>query len=445
MKEYYGLIWVLVFLAGICNACGKGGLRQSASEAPAKLTVGAAKMNITPPAGMFPFHSEHEAYPYVSIHDTLYARAIVMDNGRKRAVLIELDEVQVPDPEALTQEVADAAGVTGEDVIICVSHTHSTLHPGGNDSRLQPVTDLIKRQAVAAVTTAVDKLEPAFVSFIRSEAYVNINNGEMAQSGRRYDDHAFSDKTLDIVRFCRPGGDAIALVVNYPTHAEVMFRSVSKDGGYEITGDLPGRIAQIMEGREDAPIVLTTAGAEGDQQPLFTSRQRTTAQDSFDHGAGGWTIVDILAHRLVDAIDEAIAKMPSGDDEVVLTAMSAKAVVPGQHRHRDSATGAVVDEPAADVHIPISRIRLNDIAFSSVGADIASSVGVAIRDASTVRNTMLITCAAGAVGYILPDEMYNVYTHGVFGSRVRPGYSQKAIIDAFAQIEKQQTHKMKEK
>lgn len=429
------LTCILIFFT-ICSAYAKDNiLLQSASAVPTKLKIGVAKMNITPPAEMYPFYSKHEAYPYIGIHDTLYVRALVMDNGKKRAVLVELDEVQVPDSESLTLDIAKAADVNKKDVIICVSHTHSTLHPNGEDHSLQPLIDHIKSQTVAAVKAAVKTQEFAVVSFIRSKAYVNINNGEIVQSKGQYDNNSFSDKTLDIVRFCRHNGDAIALVVNYPTHGEVMFRSITKDDGYEITGDLPGRTAQLLESQKDAPIVLTTAGAEGDQQPIFTSRQRTSAHGYIDQGAGGWAIVDILAHRLVDAITEALVKMPLGDSEVILTTKFTEAIVPGQHRHRDHETNTIIDEPAADIHIPISQIRLNDIAFNGVGADIASSLGVAIRDASTIKNTMLITCTAGSIGYILSDDSYKLYTHGVFGSRVKPGYSQKAIIDAFAAYE----------
>jgi hypothetical protein len=400
------------------------------------LKVGAAKRNITAPSNFFPFHPMHEKCAYMDIHDTLYARVIVMDNSKKRAVLVELDEVQVPDPDEMTADVATAANVNKEDVILCVSHTHATLHPNGEDPRLNPVIDNIKRQTVQAVKAAVASLQPATIAFQRTQAYVNINNGEIVHSTGQYDNDAFSDKTLDIVRFAKPNGEALAMVLNYSTHAEIMFRSVCKDGGYEITGDLPGRVAQLLENGNGAPVVLTTAGPEADQQPIFTSHQHTTTMGFVDQGAGGWSIVDVLAYRLVDAVNEAVSTMPAGTDNVELSTAFTVAVTPGQHMHQDKRSGDIIKEPAPDVNIPISQIRLNDIAFDGVGADVASQIGVNIRNASKVKNTMLITCTAGAVGYILPDVMYDHPTHGVFGSRVKPGFAQQAIIKAFARITK---------
>lgn len=166
-----------------------------------QLKVGAARQNITPPNAMFPFDALHEACPYTAVHDSLYARAIVMDNGEQRAVLVEIDEVQVPEPLATRKAVAVAAGVSESNVIICVSHTHSTLHPNGEDKRLQQVIDRIRTGAVEATRQAVASLQPATISFARTKAFVNINNGEAEQSAGQYSNTAFSDKTLDIVRF----------------------------------------------------------------------------------------------------------------------------------------------------------------------------------------------------------------------------------------------------
>lgn len=426
MKRFLNL-----FLMMVCWIEFAGAKGLPAQDIPTDLKVGVSKMSITPPADFLPFHPLHEARPYTGIHDPLYARALVMDNNVRRAVLVELDEVQVPDPDNFTNDIATVAGVEPKDVILCVSHTHSTLHPNGEDPRLQPIIDHIKSQSLIAVRAAVERMEPAFISFARTKAYANINNGEVSLSKGRYDNEAYSDKTLDIVRFSKPNGTAIALVVNYATHAEVMFRSISKDNGYEISGDLPGRTAEILETQgKESPIVLTTAGAEGDQQPIFTSRQLTTTMGYIDEHEKGWALVDALAHRIVDAINESTQKMPLGTNKVVISTKVSLAVVPGEIRQKNEKTGEVTDKAGPDVIIPISQIQVNDIAFDGIGADIASSVGRDIRGDLKVPNSMLITNIGKSVGYILPDNDYKAYTHAVLLSRVKPGYARKAISNA---------------
>lgn len=399
------------------------------------LKAGAAREDITPPASMFPFLAQHEEHPYTGIHDSLYVRALVMEAGGQRAVLLEMDEVAIPDADSLLQLAASAAGTSAGNVMMTVSHTHSTLHPNGSDERLKPDIDKIFSNSIKAVKEAASNMEPVSVTFARTKAYINVNNGEVEDREGQYADDAFSDKTLDLVRFQRRDSSVLALVVNYSTHAEVMFRSVTRDGGFEISGDLPGRVARLLEDQYPGSVVLTTPGPEADQQPLFTSRQRTETQGTVDQGVGGWSVLDVQARRIADAVNTAVGKMGSGDAKTTLDVDNSEAVVPGAHRHRMSRSGRMVDEDAPEVHISLMQIRLGDIVFRGVGADLASEIGVEVRNGSASPNTMLISCMNNSVGYVLSDETYRHYTHGVMASPIKPGYAKQAIMTAFRNMD----------
>jgi hypothetical protein len=384
--------------------------------------LGKGKENISPRAEMLPFLSPHEKYPYVDVHDSLYARALVMSDGSKPLVLVELDETGVPDAARLQQAVAKAAKTDAGRVLLCVSHTHSTLHPQQGNQKLQKHILYLEQQTVKAVTEAAGKMVPAQVAFGRTQSFNNINNGEIVQSPAQYDENSFSDKTLDLIRFTGDDGHTLAVIVNYSTHAEVMFRSVSAPGGYEISGDLPGRVAALMENAIDGhPLILTTTGAEGDQQPLYTSLQRTATMGVVDQGAGGWSVVDVLAHRIADDALSALQKMPQGESPRSLAAVSAQTTVPG----RNSTT----------VSIPLSLFTLGSVRLLGVGADLAAKIGASVRSAAQA-NTMLITNTAGSIGYVLEDKAYEHSTHGVKASRVLPGHVEEALIQQLKQLRK---------
>ncbi|MGM9798116.1 MAG: neutral/alkaline non-lysosomal ceramidase N-terminal domain-containing protein [Parabacteroides sp.] len=409
-------------------------MKQSASASEQSFRVGAGRVEITPEASLFPFRSAHEQHPYVGVHDSLFARVIVMESEGKRAVLITLDETSVPIPEQLRQRVAAVSGTTQENILLCVSHTHSTLHPNERDTMMRHHLEHIERGVAEATRQAIEALTPACVAFGRTQAYANINNGEIIQSNGQYYEEGFSDKTLDLIRFTTPQGEPLALVMNYATHAEVMFRSVSGEGGYEVSGDLPGRVAWLMERHpEGAPIVLTTAGAEADQQPLFTSSQRTTTQGFVDQGAAGWAIVDVLARRVVDAAVERLRKMPQEETFVTLRTASGKAYVPGQRWHR-MANGEAYAEDTDEVAIPVQMIQLNQVTMAAVGADLAAAIGKSLRDSFPLPQTMLITMRDGSVGYILTDEAYLHPVHGVMGSPVKPGFAERALKETFKNL-----------
>lgn len=392
--------------------------------------AGAAETNISPSASLLPFMSQHESYPYVDVHDSLMARVVILEKGRERLVLAEADEVAIPEPAAWVKAIAETAKVPESNVLLTVSHTHSTLHPSSREPRLANHITWMKQQMVEAVRLALRRLVPAKIAFGRTQANANINNGELAGAKAQYDEKGFSDKTLDVIRLTTTAGDPLALIVNYSTHGEVMFRSVSNPDGYEISGDVPGRVATILQQEKNWPVVLTTPGAEGDQQPLLTSKQKTLTQGTVDEKAGGWAIVDALARRIVDAT---ATQIDSIQDVPVdhLSAIADTVTVPGQHYNANYETGAYTLEAAPDVKIPVTDMNIGPIRIEGVGADLAARIGATLRAQSTVASTMLITNTAGSVGYILEDAAYEQPHHGAFGSHVKPGYVLPSLIKAF--------------
>src|SRR5580692_7736493 len=87
-----------LLLAGVCAACAAA----HAADAP-KLRVGVAKVDITPKdltglVGIVP-------RPYGGVHDELYARALVVDNGTTNAAIVALDLVEMGDTTALRQRI----------------------------------------------------------------------------------------------------------------------------------------------------------------------------------------------------------------------------------------------------------------------------------------------------------------------------------------------------
>jgi|GEM_PF-1501868 len=403
------------------------------------LKAGAGKVAVTPEANEFPYTVPHEK-TFVGVHDDVYARAIVLDDGKKRVALVSLEATVVPNPDQVVVAVARAANVPVVNVMVTATHTHNvllTFFHGGEPSDTQK-REMVRLQdgAVEATRQAVAALKPAKISFGRGQAFVNTNNGEEAGHRYWYDATGSSDKTLDIVRLETADGQPLALMLNYATHGEVMFRSVTKDGGYEVSGDLPGAVSRMLEGQPTgAPVVLFTSAAEGDQLPLFKSLQPDSLLPGTDEGAAGWGILDLQARRLAMSAMETLSAMPAGDSTASLYAASAPVTCPGQHYNVDHATGKLMGvDDTGPLSIPLSVIRINDLVLAGIGGDIASDIGKSIKGASPVPNTTLVTMTAGSVGYILNDSAYVHPGHGAFGSPVKPGCATQAISTGLNQL-----------
>jgi len=404
-----------------------------------ELRAGAAKVSITPTADQFPYAIGREK-PFVGVHDDVYARALVLDDGTIRVALVVAEVESIQDPKRVVAEVAQAVGVPESNVIVAASHTHESLTVFIHGGELTPAQvkeiEHARTGSVEAARQAAAHLQPARIAFARGEAFVNINDGELLGRGTGVDPKGPSDKTLDVVRVESTSGQPIALLVDYATHAQVMFRSASKDGGYEVSGDIPGAVSKIMESNPaGAPVVLYMPSAEGDQKPILESLQPAIGKlPATDEGAAGWGLLDILARRVAQSTFEALGSMAPAVSNVTLQAAASTVTCPGGHVRVDNQTHQVTLEDRPPVAIPVAAIRIGDIAFAAVGGDMGTKIGQEIRADSPVKNTILVSQLAGAIGYILPDASYEHPGHGVAGSPLKAGCAAKAVPEGIAAL-----------
>lgn len=409
-----------------------------------QLNAGAAKVSITPAADEFPYDGPN-GHQFVGVHDEIYVRALVLDDTKQRVAIVIIDVTRVPRPVEIVKTVAQELAVPEQNVLVAASHTHDVplvIYFDGDPNKAQlKEIERIQRAAVQAVHQAKTQLQPARIAFARGEAWLNQNCGSYSQvdaNGKQVvqDDIYFpkgpSDKSLDLVRLEGLKGEPLALLINYATHGEVMFKSVTRDNGYEISGDLPGAVAHLLETHTSgAPVVLFTSAAEADQRPLFKSFQPAGKWlPEKDEGAAGWVLLDVQARRLANSVLDTITGIPPGVADVQLKASAGSVTCPGKKTFGQD--NASEQEAVPPVAIPISMIRINDIALAGVGGDVASEIGQHFKKASPLANTMFISMTAGYVGYIMTDAYYKDQGFGVISgvgkSPLKPGYAELAII-----------------
>jgi hypothetical protein len=405
-----------------------------------ELRAGASRVPITPLEREFPYQEGGER-PFVGIHDDVYTRALVLDDGVNRTAIVSIEVTAIPDAAQIVKEVARAAGVPETRIMVAATHTHNVplvfFHsPEPNRIQKQEI-DRIHQSAVQAVHDAISHLESARIAFASGEAWVNVNNGEQAGLKTGYDPKGPSEKTLDVVRVERVSGEPLALMVNYAAHAEVMFRSATKDGGYEVSGDLPGAVSRMLEGSgAGAPVVLYLSGAEGDQLTVYKSLHPEGQLPAKDEGAAGWGLLAAQSYRLGAAVLDVVRGMPQGSSTATIRAESSSVSCPGQRLRVDNQTGKATAQDTPPATIPLTLIRINDIAIAGIGGDVASDIGRAIRLSTPAPHTVVTTMLAGAVGYILSDASYDRPGHGLAGSPLKAGCAERALVDGFSALAK---------
>lgn len=407
------------------------------------LRAGAARVDITPAQDMFPLTG---GQTYGSVHDPLYARALVLDSGSDKVALIAVDATQLPNGEELIDAVTKELKIPRAHLIMSATHDHNAPTGGApRDARYTaPYFDILKKGIVDAARQANSRLQPARIGFGTGKAYVNTNRDEKIGEGYHmgFAPDGPSDKTVAVVSVTNAAGVPIAVYANYAVHGVVMYLARTKDGQVQITGDLPGAASHYVEDRlGNGVVALWTSGAAGDQNPMFMATYNQDAPDRVDEGAAGWAILDVQARRLGEEIVRVTKRIQNTSDRVTLWGTTTSVTCPGQQRAEPLKPGEprggylaatkvkMVD--GAPVTIPLSLVMINDIAVAGVAAEVFTEIGEHLKRDSLFDRTMMVTLLADGIGYIPTDKAYLLPSEKALTNRLKPGCAEPALIDAF--------------
>jgi neutral ceramidase len=435
----------------------------------ARLRAGAAKVDITPSQSQL-------ASPTDSIRDHLYVRAIVVDDGRTCAALINIDGfVQGRVVDTAIAKSSASTKCPAENYIISGTHSHSAS-TGGLGGAGFPDAQTMTAAIVSAVDTAKSKLAPARVGYGKTNLDLNVNRdlfNSRLEWRQEPNPEGSSDKTLSVVEFVGADNVPIGVYMNYAMHPINFYRSGV------ISADFPGEAAKYVEELFDnKAVAVFSQGASGDQNPrlwlspsfITRSRQRLGAPQTigpplppaqsstprgFNAAAAGSSTTAIPPENM-EAYKKAIGR--TGEYVIMLGQMIGTSAVrlmreeiqpvdsaaiwggqqgftcPGRER-LDAANPARENvfpgyKDGADVNLKVGLVRIGDINFVTVNGEVYSKIGLKLKDASPANNTIVVTLANGSAnsGYIYSDDAYSHLTFQVIGSRLKPGCAEGKII-----------------
>lgn len=405
------------------------------------LRAGAARAVIDPPA------EAHDGY--AGVHDSLYVRTIVVDNGVHRAALVAIDTVALPGGNDFLDDVAKAARIDREYLYISATHDHNAprLPRDARPAEPNAYYDIVFDATVGAIREAASRLRPAQVGFAEGKAWVNTNRDEFIVNGAHmgYAPERASDKTVAVVVFKDMEGKPIAIYSNYAVHAVTMYRAKTRDGLPEVTGDLPGYTNRYVEAHFDDVVSVWTSGAAGDQNPLFMANYNQDHPDVFDTGVSGYAILEVLSRRLGEEIVDLASSTANLSSDVRIWAKRSSISCPARERKFPPEPGEpgggymrpahieMVDVDTPKV-IPLHLLMLNDIALAGISAELFTEIGMRIKDESVFDRTMLVTVMSPGAGYIPTDEAYLITAEKAVGNTLKPGCAGPALVSTFREL-----------
>ena len=216
------------------------------------LFAGVCETNITPPPGVWMSGYALRPSGAVGVHDELYARALVLDDGRQRIVLLTADLIALPHEfsQGIRERIAEGLGITPHAVMIHCTHTHGGPYLGifRAMGEMDPhYTDVLARKLMGVALQAAVGLKPAHLTYGEASAQIGVNRRRSGPDGRIVSNVDYGGVAIPMVQtLCVNGADGrvLALLFCHACHPTTMERD-----NLQFTGDWPGAAVEHLKAR----------------------------------------------------------------------------------------------------------------------------------------------------------------------------------------------------
>ena len=400
--------------------------------------AGASAVDVTPPLGE-PIVGGWSDPPATEIHDRLYARCLVLDDGTTRLAIVTVDNVGIGRDvlDAARRQVTDETGLPGSHLLVSATHTHSATY--ARKLRDGYPTTLAARIA-AGVKAAVGNLQPAKIGWGTAQAPEHLFNRRyvLKEGVRIPDPFGGEDKVL-----MNPGvGNADVVRPAGPTDPEIVFISVrSKEGRplalfatyslHYVGGVPPGQVSadyfavfSAEVGRllkaDDRFVGALSNGTSGDVNNIDVLGGTTKGKKPYEQMEYVGKSVAAKVAEAEGSIDykERVA-LSARMEELTLGARRpsteqvarAKAIL---ERPKDAKAGhvrevvyanrtlALADLPET-VSVPLQVLRIGELRIAAIPFEVFTDIGLELKRRGPGK-TFVVSLANGSFGYLPTPE-----------------------------------------
>ncbi|MYB77020.1 MAG: hypothetical protein F4X83_07985 [Chloroflexi bacterium] len=427
------------------------------------LSIGAAQRNISPPLGTH-MAGYYHVRPASAVHDDLYARAMVIDDGSTTIALVTCDLVSIREESVVNarEQVEEATGIPGGNVLVCCTHTHTGPITRGDRSAAtfgsmnETYMATLEGQIAAAVTEAWETRASGTLRIGKSqETRIAFN--------RRFHMRDGSVKTNpgknnpDVIRPVGPidpevyallaeshQGDPIGVLVNYSLHADTT-------GGDQISADYSGWMEKHLRNMSpelDDAVVLYANGFCGDINHVNVNdpNQLKGFEESERIGrALAESATQALSHlepikgESVHASQktEALPAVVPTEEDIAWAREAVEASPRGGGPGRDDLVKAHRDLALQELNrlhfdTEVQVLAVGNVAITALPGEIFVELGLSIKEHSPFEHNLLAELANGNLGYICTEAAYPQGAYEPTSSRVLPGSGEQLVRAALA-------------
>ncbi|MEW4452247.1 neutral/alkaline non-lysosomal ceramidase N-terminal domain-containing protein [Bremerella sp. JC817] len=440
---------LLICAALISNVCAF-----SQAEDVKSLQAGAATSNITPPLGEM-IVGGWKPIPARHIHDELYARCLVLDDGKTRIAIVLCDNVGIPaeifdEAKALIEE---ATGILASHQLLAATHTHSATTARGKsklirDQEYSSYQKFLVQRIADGVVRATNNLEPAEIGWGSVEEPTEVFNRRWYMKDAAHLTNPFGG--IDQVRMNPPRGSAaldrpagpvdpevsflsvrsvegkpIALLANYSLHYVGGVRSGDVSADY--FGYFAKFIAESLHAQDQSPafVGMLSNGTSGDVNNIDFAAKNPPRYAPYEK-------MQEVARKVADkvaAAHETIAfhRQVPLDAQLTHLPLKARKPTPEMLKHFEQIKAKAEGDPAGhireqiyaarieniqkapdEVSVPLQVLRIGDLGITAIPFETFTETGLEIKSRSPFGDAFTIELANGSFGYLPTPEQHRL-------------------------------------
>ncbi len=268
-------------------------------KAQTRFQIGFAVENLTPNKPLATAgYGNRRGKPFSSVHDSIYVRAMVIDNGTVRVAIVTADLLIIPPAvtEVLAQQLPEI-NFNLNTTFLGATHTHNSIGNWGvgatqllygnySDSVVYFIAGKIK----SCIKKAEHDLKPATLKSGNIPLKAAVRN-------RLDSKHGGIDSLIRVVEIHRSDSTK-GILLSYTAHATCLY---SRD--LELSRDYPGALVDNLEseGYHFAMFMAGAVGSHGCNPPRF-----------------GWDCLNWMSEKIVTKVEWGRGKFKTIDDTTLL-------------------------------------------------------------------------------------------------------------------------------
>jgi neutral ceramidase len=354
-------------------------------------SIGFSKINLTPPSPVaLAGYGNRKGKHYTTVADSIFVRAIVVDNGLKKIAIVSADLLLIPPKvtEALQQQLP-SIGYNIEDVFLGATHTHNSIGNWGEGaagilygSYEESMIQFITSKMLTAIIAAGEKTIEGRIGFAKISNDTAVDN-RLIKNGPE-------DPFIRLVEFTR--NDSVKLLLTtYAAHATCLY---SKN--LELSGDYPGKLVEKLE-KSGYDFAMFMAGAVGSHKP----------------GAPEWGFecFEWMADELVGSIESNKNNFVKVNGSVIqsfhvpLYLSDPQVKVTPDLKVRSWLFRSAFGE----YRVHVSALRIGDLVMLGTPADLSGEFSPQLDSVALSEHVHVIPTSfnGGYIGYLTPKKYYD--------------------------------------